>query len=202
MFEWLTELVGGSAWSYPVIVGAVALDCVLPLAPEEATVITAGILAGNGELSIVLVLAAAMAGGFLGDNVSYLLGATVGRRVQERRFKGEKAQRRLSWARQQLRERGSVMVVAGRFIPGGRTATTFAAGTLEFPWRRFGLADALAALLWAVYASFLGYFGGATFKESLWKPLAVAAVIAALVAVVGEGLRRVAFNASAEKTRG
>jgi membrane-associated protein len=83
-----------------------------------------------------------------------------------------------------------VIVVAARFIPGGRTATTFAAGTLEHPWRRFIAADATAAALWSIYTVSIGYLGGQAFEESLWKPLAVGLAVAALVAVAGEAARR------------
>ena len=40
----------------------------------------------------------------------------------------------------------SILIAIGRFIPGGRTATTFAAGTLEMPYRNFLVADGVAAL--------------------------------------------------------
>lgn len=38
----LENAVGESLWTYPVIVAAVGIDSVLPLAPGEAVVITAG----------------------------------------------------------------------------------------------------------------------------------------------------------------
>jgi membrane-associated protein len=83
-----------------------------------------------------------------------------------------------------------VIIIAARFIPGGRTATTFLAGALGMPWRRFVAIDTLAAVLWATYIALLGYFGGATFEEDLWKPLLAAGAIAILVATAGELFRR------------
>ena len=73
----------------------------------------------------------------------------------------------MKWAEEQLEERGGELIVVARFIPGGRTAVTLSAGTLAYPWRRFAAFDAAAALLWALYASLLGYYGGKTF-ESFW----------------------------------
>jgi SNARE associated Golgi protein len=46
---------------------------------------------------------------------------------------------------------GVWIIVVARFIPGGRTATTYAAGTVGMPWRRFLPADAIAVALWALY---------------------------------------------------
>jgi len=183
--------VGGSLWSYPAIVGVVAFDSFFPVAPGETVVVTAGVLASNGDLSVFLVFLSGMLGGVLGDNVSYGIGATLGRPAEGRLFKSDKARDRVEWARGRLRERGAGIILAARFIPGGRTATTFSAGTLEMPWRRFIAIDALAAALWSAYATALGYVGGDTFTESLWKPLAAATAVAVLVAAGAEAVRRV-----------
>ena len=64
-------------------------------------------------------------GAFVGDNTSYALGRYLGRPVQQRVFAGERAQRRLEWAQRFLKERGSYVLIVARFVPGGRTATTF-----------------------------------------------------------------------------
>lgn len=189
-FEWLEDAIDGQVWTYPAIVVAVALDSLLPIAPSEAMMITAGVLAANGDLILPLVILAGLLGSLLGDNASYGLGASLGRRAERRFFSSGRGRRRLEWARRQLHERGAVIIVAARFIPGGRTATTFSAGALGMPWRRFVAIDAVAAGLWATYVALLGYFGGATFEEDLWKPLLAAGGVAVLVATAGELIRR------------
>jgi membrane-associated protein len=65
-----------------------------------------------------------------------------------------------------------------RFIPGGRTAVTLSAGTLEYPWRKFIVFDAIAGLVWGAYAAALGYFGGHAFEQQPWKGLLLALGIA------------------------
>jgi membrane protein DedA with SNARE-associated domain len=189
-FDALRDAVGGSLWAYPALVGAVLLDSILPVAPGEAAVVSGGVLAADGELSIFGVFAASMLGGIIGDNVSYGLGALLGRPAERRLFTSERSRERLEWARRQLRLRGGVIIVAARFVPGGRTATTFSAGTLDMPWRRFFAVDALAAATWAAYASLLGYFGGNAFAESLWKPLLAATIVGLGVATLAELARR------------
>lgn len=47
----------------------------------------------------------------------------------------------------------------------------------------------IAPLLWAIYASDLGYFGGSTFEDNLWLPLLVAFGVSVLVAGGGELFR-------------
>ncbi|MGD9734637.1 MAG: DedA family protein [Solirubrobacterales bacterium] len=190
MFDWLTQEVGHSDISYLIVFVGCATDVLLPLVPSETIVITAAILAAQSELLIYLIVPAATLGALLGDNACYWLGRGVGDPVARRLFRGEKGRERLQWAEQALDRRGAVLIAAGRFIPGGRTATTFAAGTLEMRYRYFLFADAVAALLWALYVSALGYLGGEAFKDELWLPLGASLGFAALVALGFEGWRR------------
>jgi membrane protein DedA with SNARE-associated domain len=81
-------------------------------------------------------------------------------------------------------------VIVGRFIPGGRTASTFAAGTLCLGYRRFVLADAAAAGAWALYASMLGYLGGSAFRDNTWEPLLLSLGVAAAITLAIEAWRR------------
>jgi membrane-associated protein len=186
MTHLITNFVSASPASYALVFAVVAVDALLPFAQAEAVVITAAVLAAQGHLQIWLVILAAAAGGLLGDNASYLLGRLVGCRVANRFLNRERLRR----AERGVRRRGVLLIVIARFIPVGRTATTLAAGTLEMPWLRFLVADAVAAILWATYASMLGYIGGSSFAHSLWKPLLLAFGMALLLAGAFESYRR------------
>jgi membrane-associated protein len=190
VFDWLTQEIGQSAVTYPIVFAAAATDVLFPLIPSETIVITASVLAAQGELFIWLIVPLVAVGAFLGDNLCYLLGRKIGDPVADRLFKGEKGQARLKWAEAALRRRGAILIGIGRFIPGGRTATTFAAGTLEMPYRQFAVADASAAVCWALYVSMLGYLGGETFKDNLWLPLATSLACAMAVGAGFEAWRR------------
>lgn len=191
MFEWLTQEVSHSAVTYPVVAFAAGADVIFPLIPSETIVITASVLAAQGDLLIWLIVPAVAVGAFLGDNLCYFLGRKIGEPIADRLFSDEKGQARLAWAEEALRRRGAILIGVGRFIPGGRTATTFAAGTLEMPYRQFLVADAFAAVLWALYVSMLGYLGGETFKDNLWLPLVTSFACAMLVGLGFEVWRRI-----------
>jgi membrane protein DedA with SNARE-associated domain len=186
----VTHLVSGSPTTYGIVFAVVAVDALLPFVQAEAVVITAGVLAAQGRLVIWLVVVAAALGGFVGDNGSYWLGRRFGCHVVDRVFTKGRRKQRLEQARKGVQQRGGLLIVVARFLPIGRTLTTLAAGTLELPWPRFAVADAIAATLWGIYAAMLGYAGGASFENSLWKPLALALGIAALLALVVEAYRR------------
>ena len=171
-----------SGWAYLIVALLAYFDALVPVVPSETSVITAGVVASTGDLSLAPIVAAAASGAFLGDNTAYFIGTRFGSRIEERFFSGEKARKRTEWAQQQVSERGGELIVIGRFIPGGRTAVTLSAGTLGYPWRRFVIFDAVAALGWALYASLLGYFGGHAFEAAPWKGLLLALGIAFAVA--------------------
>lgn len=186
VFDFLLDLVEGSAWAYPAIASIVGIDAFFPLVPGETSVITGAILAANDQLSVLLVFASGASGAVAGDNFSYWLGRRLGPRLEHRLFRGERAVERRHWAERQLRERGSVIIVVSRFVPGGRTAITFSAGALHYSWRRFIAADVVAGVVWAGFATAIGWYGGNAYKESLWKPLLLALAAGAVVAVAGE----------------
>ena len=171
-----------SGWAYLIVALLAYFDALVPVVPSETSVITAGVVASAGELNLPLIVGAAASGAFLGDNTAYFIGRRFGARINERFFSGEKARKRTEWAQQQVSERGGELIAIARFIPGRRTVVTLSAGTLGYPWRRFVLFDAAAALGWALYASLLGYFGGHAFEAAPWKGLLLALGIAFAVA--------------------
>jgi len=187
----LIELLTGSVWTYPILFGICVGDALIPAFPSETAVIVCGIQAARGQLSLELVIACAAAGAFIGDNLCYAAGRWLGTPAVERFFSGEVAQRRLDWARNFLKERGSYVLIVARFIPGGRTATTFSAGLVRLRWlTRFVPYIFIAAIFWACYAALLGYFGGVLFKDRPILALLVAFGIAAAVTAAVEGWRR------------
>jgi membrane-associated protein len=190
VFNFLFDLLS-SPWAYAIVLGIAALDAVFPAVPSESLAIAAGVLCGVGKLHLAPTIAAAAAGAFLGDTTSYMLGRTFGRRYQARLFRGERSQKALGWAEKTLAERGGYLIVVARFIPGGRTATTFTAGVVHFPaWRFVGFA-AIAAICWATYAVLLGYIGGRAFEDHPLFALGVALAIAFGITAVVETVRRV-----------
>jgi membrane-associated protein len=190
VFESIVDAVSGSDWSYLVVFAVAAIDAFFPLVPSEATAIAAGVVAGAGGLSVELCILAAATGAFVGDNISYAGGHFLGDRLQRRFFSGEKARGRLEWAERTLRERGWYLIIVARFIPGGRTVTTFSAGfTNAISWPKFLLFDAIAGAIWGSYSVLLGYIGGRSFEEEPWKGLILAFAVALAVTGLVEAVR-------------
>ena len=124
-----------------------------------------------------------------GSDLAYLIGWRFGEPVTRRFFSSEKSRQRLAWAERQLNERGGQLILVARFIPGGRTVVTLSAGLLRYPWRRFFAFDTVAALIWALYATALGYFGGRAFENAAWKGLLLALGTGFAVGGIVEAIR-------------
>ena len=184
------ELLSHSPEAYLIVFVFAVADAVIPAVPSETAVITAGLLCVVGELSLGWVILAGAAGAFIGDNVSYALGRFIGRPAQERFLDGNRARKALEWAKGQFQTRGGLVIVVGRYVPGGRTAVTFTGGLIHYPYAKFAAFDALAAGAWATYAALLGYLGGRFFEHHAWIALVVALGLAALVTLAVEGVRR------------
>jgi membrane protein DedA with SNARE-associated domain len=190
VFDAFVDWVGGAWWSYPVIFLVSMLDAFFPVVPSETVVITGGVLASSGDLSLPLVMVCASAGAILGDNISYGIGTWLGEHTVKRLFRSDRARHGFEWAERQLEERGFYLIVIARFIPGGRTAVTFASGyTHGMTWRRFIVADVIAGVIWGTYAASLGYFGGKQFEEAPWKGLLLAFAVAVALAGTVELVR-------------
>jgi membrane-associated protein len=148
------------------------------------------VVAGTGGLRVEFVILAAALGAIAGDNICFFGGHFLGERLNQRFFQSEKSKKRVLWAKKTLEERGGYIIVVARFIPGGRTVTTFTAGFVDgMPWRRFIRYDVIAGLIWGTYTVMLGYVGGKTFEEQPWKGLLLAFALALAVTGMVELVR-------------
>jgi membrane-associated protein len=96
-----------------------------------------------------------------------------------------------AWAERSLARYGTQLIVVCRFIPGGRTAVTLTCGLTGYPRRRFVPATALAAVIWALYAFFIGRLGGQAFEDNPWAGLVIAFAAAIAVSALIEAVRRI-----------
>lgn len=188
MFDWLKDY-SGSPWFYIVILSIAFLDSILPIVPSETMVIIGGVSAGLHDLHWSLVIVFAAVGAFSGDNFSYHIGVFFSERLQRRYDKNDKGRQRLRWAQHQIETRGGELLVTARFIPGGRTIVTLTCGITGQSTKWFMKWSAVAASIWAIYATMLGFIGGRTFQDNHTKAFIVAFVMAIGATIVLEIIR-------------
>jgi membrane protein DedA with SNARE-associated domain len=155
-----------SYWFYVIILVIAILDSVIPIVPSETLVIIGGVSAGSGSLSLGWVMACAFSGAFIGDHLSYFLGRRASEPITRRYERTEKGKHRLASVIHQIHERGGMLLITARFIPGGRTILTLACGITKQERKWFTGWIIAAAAVWSTYASLLGFIGGKTFEDN------------------------------------
>ncbi|MEU0935248.1 DedA family protein [Embleya sp. NPDC005971] len=194
----------GSPWAYPIVFLTALLDAMLPILPSESALIACGVFAtvtGFSPNLFLLILAGAL-GAFLGDNITYAIGHRAEPFANRHMLKGERGRRARDRAERWLTERGGVMIVVGRYIPGGRTAVSLVAGMVGYPPARFRAFTAFAGLTWAIYGVLLGFWGGTAFKDSPIKGVGAGLATAALITVLVEVVRRILAARNRHRRRG
>jgi len=187
----LLPIDAASPLSYLVAVLVPGLDAVLPVLPSETVVIALGVAtAGRFDPGTGVLVALAAAGAFLGDNLAYQVGRRFGPLIERRFFSSGRGRQRRAWAEQALDRFGAPIIIACRFIPGGRTAVTLTCGMVGYQPRRFVAATAAAAVIWAGYAFFLGRLGGQAFEDQPWLGLLLAVGATLVLSAVAEVIRR------------
>jgi len=160
--------------------------------PGDSLLFTAGILAGQGELDIVLVTVGCFLGAFLGSEVGYMLGQRIGPRLfsrpDSRFFKQENVER----TKEFFDHHGPKAIVIARFVPIVRTFTPVMAGVGEMHRRTYTTYNLVGALLWAVGLTLLGYVLGDVIGDDIDTyilPLVVVIVAVSLLPVLLERRR-------------
>jgi membrane protein DedA with SNARE-associated domain len=181
------------SYGYPVVFLGTVLE-------GETVLALAGLAAHRGYLALPWVIAVAAAGGFLGDQVYFLVGRLYGPRVLARFPKLAPGVERVTRA---LDRYGAPIVVLVRFMYGLRTVAPIAIGMTGMHWPRFALFNALGAAAWAALIGSLGYALGNALtlvlgdlkhiEQWVFGALAAAGIAAALIVRA----RRRAANPSA-----
>jgi membrane protein DedA with SNARE-associated domain len=129
--------------------------------PGETALITGGILASQGSLSIPLVIVVAAGAAIIGDNFGYLLGRQGARRILVRDGWMEERRRALVVRGETFFEQhGAKTVFFGRWLPFLRVTAAWLAGAHRMHWATFVLWNAAGGIAWAVSVGLLAYFAG------------------------------------------
>lgn len=156
----------------------------LPL-PGESVLVLAALYAAQHGQSISAVVASAAIGAMLGDNVGYWIGREFGYRLL-RRY-GSRiglAPNKIKLGQYLFLRHGGKVVFFGRFVAVLRVLAAILAGVNRMDWRRFLLANAAGAILWASVVGFGTYFFGKAVMH-VTRPVGIALAVVALAVIVG-----------------
>jgi membrane protein DedA with SNARE-associated domain len=128
------------------------------VAPGETTVLVGGVVAGQGEIDLLLLIGIVWTCAVAGDFTSYVLGRRLGREFLVRHGPRVKiTEARLHQVEEFFARHGGATILIGRFVGLVRAIAPFLAGASKLPLRTFLPYDVLGAGLWAALFSLLGY---------------------------------------------
>jgi membrane protein DedA with SNARE-associated domain len=158
LLEWLTPY---GTHSHFLIFGIlIACGFGLPL-PEDVVLVTAGLLASRGIISVESSVVVTMAGVLLGDGAIFLMGRKMGAAIKNTKiFKKVLSPETDKKIHSVFEKYGDKVIFAARFMPGLRMPLFMSAGIYRVkPWKFF-LLDGTAALISVPVWLYVGYVFG------------------------------------------
>ena len=137
----------------------------------------------SGQPNLWILGLTALVGAMAGDNMAYMLGRKIGLE-RFRWMRKPKVQKVFGWANYELEKRGAVLIFTARYIPWGRVAVNYVAGTTAFPHRRFFFLDAFACFTWVAYSIGIGVLAS-SFPWLHHNPLLSAGIAVVFAIVLG-----------------
>jgi membrane protein DedA with SNARE-associated domain len=170
---------------YTVVFVLIAVETMGIPVPGETALITAALLAHDGQMDIVPLVAIASAAAILGDNVGFAIGRQGGRRLFMRPGPFYDARlRALALGEPFFAKHGPKAVFLGRWVAGLRIASAWLAGISGMRWPTFLVWNALGGIFWATSVGLAVYFAGHV-AEEIFKVVGPAAGAATVLAIVG-----------------
>jgi membrane-associated protein len=143
---------------YLALAGLVGVESMGVPVPGETALITAGVLARDGQFNITAVIAVAAGAAIIGDNIGYLIGRVGGRRLLEHPGPLESHRRNLIEKGEPFFARhGPKAVFLGRWFAGLRIAAAWLAGVNRMHWAVFLFWNALGGIAWATSVGLAAY---------------------------------------------
>ncbi len=155
----LPDALGG--WTYLLVPGLAFFETAAflgLLVPGETAVLVGGVVAGRGEVSLVILILLVWATAVAGDVISFLLGRRLGRAFL-RRHAGRLhvSAEHMDRVERLFERHGGMAIVVGRFVGVLRAFTPFVAGASGMRLRRFLPFSVAAAFAWTTLFTLLGY---------------------------------------------
>jgi membrane protein DedA with SNARE-associated domain/membrane-associated phospholipid phosphatase len=165
-------------------------------------VIVGGVVAGQGEISLSVLITVTWICAVAGDLASYTVGRKLGRAWLLRHGERLKiTEDRLAQVERFFERRGGLTILIGRFIGFVRALAPFIAGTTRMPLRRFLPYDVLGAGAWAATFATLGYVFWHSFDQLTTYVSRGLFAFATVVVVVGALVGLVQLRRDPEKRR-
>jgi len=153
-------------YGYAVVFAGVFLENTGVPVPGETALLAGAALAHFGRLSLVWVVATAIAAAILGDNLGFYIGRRCGRAIAERHgWRIGLTSTRLAEFDRFFNRYGARTVFIARFITGLRVFGALLAGSSGLRWPKFLFYNATGAVVWSIAVGAVGYALGHSWER-------------------------------------
>jgi membrane-associated protein len=158
--------------------------------PGDSLLFTVGVVAGAGDLNIVIVNLVLMSAAMIGDSTGYLLGRSTGPRIfsrpDSRLFKRDYVIRTQRF----YEKHGGKTIIYARFVPIIRTFAAFVAGVAQMPYLRFLPFSVCGATGWVAFMTLLGYkLGKVAFIRQYFDKVVLLIIVISLLPAITEVIK-------------
>jgi len=158
--------------------------------PGDSLLFTVGVVAGAGQLDIVLVNVLLMSAAIIGDSTGYLLGRQTGPRIFSRKDSRFFKQEYITRTHAYYERYGGKTIIMARFVPIVRTFAAFVAGVGQMPYLKFLPYSVCGGIGWVFLMTMLGFeLGGIAFIRHNFDKVILAIIFLSLLPTVIEVLK-------------
>lgn len=155
--------------------------------PGDSLLFTVGVVAGAGQLDILLINVLLIIAAIVGDATGYMLGRHAGYRAfnrpDSRFFKRE----HLLKTQEFYEKHGGKTIIYARFVPIIRTFAPFVAGVAGMPYSRFAAFNIFGGIGWVVLLTMAGYYlGGFPIIQKHFEKVVIGIVLISVLPIVLE----------------
>lgn len=153
--------------------------------PGDSLLITAGLIAAQGYLDIVVLNISLILAAIIGDQVGYLFGKKTGPKL----FNREKSllfdKDHLLKAKEFYEKYGGRAIIYARFVPFARTFAPIVAGVGQMNYRKFVTYNVFGGILWVASMTLLGYFfGNIPFVKKNFEYVIIGVILLSVMPIV------------------
>lgn len=128
--------------------------------PGDTLLLTAGVFAAQGKLSLASVIIVVALAAIAGDNTGYHIGKRYGRRLFRKPDGLIFRQEYVGRAEKFYERFGNRTMLIAHFVPVVRTFVPPVAGVAHMNYKQFVLFDAIGDIAWAIIVTTIGYWFG------------------------------------------
>lgn len=166
--------------------------------PGDTLLLSAGILAAAGQLSVVWAIIVIAIAAIAGDNTGYHIGRKLGPRLFGKQdgiiFRHDYIMK----AEKFYEKYGTKTMLLAHFVPIVRSFAPVTAGAGKMNYKQYVIFDAIGDIAWAVSVTLFGYFVGSKIPgiQNYIEPLLLGIVLLTLIPTIYHALKDPKIRAS------